>query len=90
MTNVETKNVLKGQNNSAQGNALGLKINEENIVRAFKYFNEQSLFRTKRRYTCFNKNNELLFRPKEDFCNEYHFHSDCFCYTSFTQGDALG
>ncbi len=90
MINQETKNILKGQHNSAQDIALGLKMGGENIVRAFRYFNEQLLFRTRMRNVCSNQNNEFQFRPREFFRSEYHFPSDGFCYTSFTQGVALG
>ena len=54
----ENENVLKGQYNLAQGNALGLNEDVE-IVRAIKFFKGLSLFRTKR--------NEFNFVRKKYF-----------------------
>ena len=88
MNNNEIKNVLKGQHNPAQGNALGLKTSEEN-VRAMTFFTEKSLIRTKVMDSYSSENNESQFRPKEVFSTNYPFRADGFPCTLFTQGVAV-
>ena len=85
MNNNENKNVLKGQYNPAQGNALGLKTSEEN-VRAMTFFTEKSLFRTKVMDSYSSENNESQFRPKEVFSTDYPFRADGFLCILITQG----
>ncbi|HEX7583406.1 MAG TPA: hypothetical protein VF373_01855 [Prolixibacteraceae bacterium] len=89
MNNNEIKNVLKGQHNPAQGNALGLKTSEEN-VRAMTFFTEKSLIRTKVMDSYSSENNESQFRPKEVFSTGYLFRADGFLCILITQGVALG
>jgi hypothetical protein len=52
MTNNENKNVLKGQQILAQGNALGLRTGEK-IVREIALIKGQFLFRTKKMTSIF-------------------------------------
>ncbi len=85
----ENNNVLKGQFNLAQGNALGINATNK-IVRAISFLEEQLLFRTKRIVTCFFENNLLQFRPNEIYCIHHLFSTDGFSCDSFTQGVALG
>lgn len=58
---------LKGHDNLAQGNALGVKAGEK-IVRATELFSVLSLFRTKMKESISQPENKVLqFRPKKVF-----------------------
>lgn len=62
--NKHHENVLKGQHNIAQGNALGIK-GVVRIVRAMTLFRAQSFFRTKKLAHCLLRKRKIKFRPKE-------------------------
>ena len=84
--------VLKGQYNSAQGkrsDTLGRKANRK-IVREVKSIKEKILFRTKELISIIRQMMEIHIRPTQLFCLFYHFPSDGFLITLFTQGVALG
>ena len=91
MVNIENKNGLKGQYNSAQGfgvsqsnnNALRLKSGKK-IVRAIRFFKAISLFRTKRcEPSCLPGNSGAQFRPKKVFYPVYRISADGFRYIPF-------
>ncbi len=81
--------VLKGQNNLAQGIALGLKT-EKRIVRDKMVAKERFSFRTKEIINISRQKNAFLFHPKEGFCLEKNVLADGFMCIHRTQGDALG
>lgn len=72
------KKVLKGQNNAAQGNALGLRMTEK-IVREMTIFRNKAVLRTKKVVRCFFNFGREQFRPKGvkrfeylDFSDDFH------------------
>jgi hypothetical protein len=85
----DNNNVLNGQYNLAQGNAMGINAMNK-IVSVISFFEGQLLLRTKRIVTCFFDNNVLQFHPKEIFRIDHLFSADGFSCDSYTQGVALG
>jgi hypothetical protein len=89
MTNYLEKNVLKGLNNIARGNAPGLVLNRK-IVRVLTFFKKYFLFRTKKMGASFLEKYDMQFRPEEVYYFDFLFLANGFNSVNSTQGVALG